>query len=87
MSKLHILFVDHPDVDPFRQDNPICVRTRPIRGQYWEGRCFSFHMPTLRYAIQCGYTYQNNEGAYPVGRLDKRLLVCHSGHAYLRFER
>lgn len=87
MSEPHIIFVDHPDVDPCEQDNPICVQTCLVRGRYRDdGGCFLTAMPTLRYAILCGYTAERDEAAYPTEWLDKRLLICYKGHGYLRLD-
>lgn len=87
MSKPRIIFVDHPDVNPCEEDNPVCAQTCPVRGRYRnDGGCFLTAMPTLRYAIKCGYTEQKEESAYPLEWLDERLLICYKRHGYLRLD-
>ncbi len=87
MSEARIIFVDHPDVDPCEEDNPVCAQTCIVRGRYRDdGGCFLTVMPTLRYAIQCGYTEKRDEAAYPTEWLDERLLICYKGRGYLRLE-
>jgi hypothetical protein len=85
MDNLQIIFVDHPDVDPCEEDNPVCAQTCVVRARYRDdGGCFLTDMPTLRYAILCGYTEKRNETAYPAAWLDERTLICRKGHAFLR---
>lgn len=86
--KKELRFVDHPHVDPCEEDNPICVETCVVRARYRDdGHCFLTVMPTLRYAMSCGYTAKHHEAAYPTEWPDRRVSICCKGHAYLRLDR
>ena len=79
-----VIFVDHPEVDPRKQDNPICVQTCPIRGRFQDERCPQLPVATLREAILLGYTKRRDEAFYPGDWLEAWVVVCYGLNVCLR---
>jgi hypothetical protein len=86
MSESYVVFVDHPNILPQQQDNPICFHNCRAQGCFCGEPCTYVDVPSLRQAIQQGYTKARTEAAYPPNWLDRTVRICHHGLVLLALE-
>jgi len=86
MSEFYVVFVDHPNVLPQQQDNPICFHHCRAQGCFCGEPCTYRDVSSLRQAVQQGYTKARTEAAYPPNWLDRTVRICHHGLVLLALE-
>ena len=86
MSEPTVVFVDYPGVTPQEQDNPLCLANCRAQGRFGGESCIRCNLPSLRRAVELGYTTARSPAAYPPAWLDRTVLVCHCGLVLLKRE-
>lgn len=86
MPEPTVVFVDYPGVAPLQQDNPLCLVTCRAQGCFGGEPCVRRALPSLRRAIEFGYTKASSPAAYPPAWLERAVQVCHCGLVLLKLE-
>jgi hypothetical protein len=86
MSEPYVVFVDHHNVLPQQQDNPICFYHCRAQGCFCGEPCIYRDVTSLRQAVQQGYTKARSAAAYPRTWLERTVQICHHGLVLLALD-